>query len=100
LAQVAAVASLGAEDQLRARVADLVAERARVVSNLRANGYKPPDTQANFVWLPLGEGSMRFTADCEAAGVMVRPFHPEGVRITVATAEIDDRFLAVATRPR
>ena len=100
LAQVAAVASLNAEDQLRARVADLVAERDRVVAVLRSTGYKPPDTQANFVWLPLGEGSMRFAADCEAAGVMVRPFHPEGVRITVATAEIDDRFLVVSTRSR
>lgn len=100
LAQVAAVASLNAEDQLRARVADLVEERSRVVAALRSAGYKPPETQANFVWLPLGVGTMRFATDCEAAGVMVRPFDPEGVRITVATPEIDDRFLSVATRPR
>ncbi len=38
LAQVAAVASLDAEDQLKARVADLVAERARVVAKLSENG--------------------------------------------------------------
>jgi histidinol-phosphate aminotransferase len=99
LAQVAAVASLNAEDQLRERVRELVTERDRVMSDLRVFGWKPPDSQANFVWLPLGEGSMRFTADCEAAGVMVRPFDPEGVRITVATPEIDDRFLAVAAQP-
>lgn len=100
LAQAAAVASLEAEDQLLARVADLVTERARVVGALRASGWNPPETQGNFVWLPVGEGSTRFTADCEAVGVMVRPFDPEGVRITVATPEIDDRFLAVAARPR
>lgn len=100
LAQAAAVASLAAEEQLRTRVAELVTERVRVVKALRAAGWNPPETQGNFVWLPLGAGSTRFTADCEAAGVMVRPFDPEGVRITVATPEIDDRFLAVATRPR
>jgi histidinol-phosphate aminotransferase len=98
LAQVAAVASLKAEDQLRERVREIVAERERVMSDLRAFGWTPPDTQANFVWLPTAEGSMRFTADCEAAGVMVRPFDPEGVRITVATREVDDRFLAVAAK--
>ncbi len=100
LAQAAAVASLQAEDQLRARVADLVAERARVVQVLRDAGWHMPETQGNFVWLPIGVGSSEFAATCEAAGVMVRPFEPEGVRITVATAEIDDRFLEVATRPR
>jgi histidinol-phosphate aminotransferase len=100
LAQAAAVASLDAEDQLRTRVAQLVTERVRVVEALRAAGWNPPETQGNFVWLPVGAGSTRFTADCEAVGVMVRPFDPEGVRITVATPEIDDRFLAVATRPR
>jgi histidinol-phosphate aminotransferase len=99
LAQAAAVASLDAEDQLRARVAELVTERRRVVDRLHALGWNCPETQGNFVWLPLGAGSTRFTADCEAAGVMVRPFDPEGVRITVATPEIDDRFLAVITRP-
>ncbi|MBA3745162.1 histidinol-phosphate transaminase [Sporichthya sp.] len=100
LAQAAAVASLKAEDQLRARVADLVTERARVVGELRAHGWVLPETQGNFVWLPLGAGSMRFASECEVAGVMVRPFDLEGVRITVATAEIDDKFLAVAARPR
>jgi histidinol-phosphate aminotransferase len=99
LAQVAAVASLNAEDQLRARVRDIVAERERVLSDLRGFGWDPPKSEANFVWLPTGEGSMRFAADCEAAGVMVRPFDPEGVRITVATREVDDQFLAVAARP-
>jgi histidinol-phosphate aminotransferase len=100
LAQVAAVASLHAEDQLRERVREIVTERERVVANLRSYGWNPPHTQANFVWLPTGEGTISFTADCEAAGVMVRPFSPEGVRITVATREVDDRFLAVAANPR
>ncbi len=98
LAQVAAVASLAAEEQLAARVADLVAERARVVAELRSAGFDTPETQGNFVWLPIGPGSTAFATDCEAAGVMVRPFDPEGVRITIGTPEIDDRFLAVATR--
>ena len=99
LAQVAAVASLNAEDQLAARVREIVAERDRVVSDLRGSGWNPPHTEANFVWLPTGEGTTAFTAACEAVGVMVRPFDPEGVRITVATREVDDQFLAVAAHP-
>lgn len=98
LAQVAAVASLEAEAELTDRVSRIVTERARVVSELHAFGWNPPDSQANFVWLPTAEGTMRFTSACESAGVMVRPFDPEGVRITVATPDIDDQVLAVAAR--
>ncbi len=98
LAQVAAVASLHAGDQLAARVAELVAERARVVASLRSAGWDLPDAQGNFVWLPLGAEALAFAARCERAGVMVRPFDGEGVRVTIATPEVDDRFLNVTQR--
>ncbi|HEX3610864.1 MAG TPA: histidinol-phosphate transaminase [Sporichthyaceae bacterium] len=97
-AQVAAVASLAAEEELQARVRDLVAERTRVSTRLRAQGWDIPDAQGNFVWLALGDRTAEFAAACEQAGVMVRPFGTEGVRVTVATPDVDDRFLAVAAR--
>ena len=37
------------------RVAEIVGERPRVRDALLALGYEVPPTQANFVWLPLGE---------------------------------------------
>ncbi|MFF8770035.1 histidinol-phosphate transaminase [Kitasatospora sp. NPDC015120] len=95
LAQDAAVASLRAEDALMVRVDALVEERNRVVAGLRAQGWEIPDSQANFVWLELGERSQEFAAACAEAGVIVRPF-PEGVRISIGEVEGNSIFLAVA----
>ncbi|MFJ8431718.1 histidinol-phosphate transaminase [Kitasatospora sp. NPDC094019] len=95
LAQDAAVASLRAEAALMVRVDALVEERTRVVAGLRAQGWEIPDSQANFVWLELGERSQDFAAACAAAGVIVRPF-PEGVRISIGEVEGNSIFLSVA----
>ncbi|MFG2311827.1 histidinol-phosphate transaminase [Streptomyces sp. NPDC048566] len=96
LAQAAALASLDAEPELLHRVETLVAERARVTRGLRAAGWSVPDSQANFVWLRLGTRTAAFADACLAAGVMVRPFGEEGVRITVGTPEQNDRLLKIA----
>jgi histidinol-phosphate aminotransferase len=95
LAQDAAVASLRAEDELLGRVGTLVCERNRVVESLRGQGWTVPDTQANFVWLRLGERTVDFAATCERAGVVVRPFPGEGVRVTIGEDEANDIFLKV-----
>ncbi|MFE6482261.1 histidinol-phosphate transaminase [Streptomyces sp. NPDC057757] len=93
LAQDAAVASLRAEDELLGRVGSLVSERLRVVEALRGQGWTVPETQANFVWLRLGERTLDFAAACEQAGVVVRPFVGEGVRVTIGETEANDIFL-------
>jgi histidinol-phosphate aminotransferase len=96
LAQEAAIASLRAEDELLGRVGSLVCERTRVVDALRDQGWTVPETQANFVWLRLGERTVAFAQACEEHGVVVRPFPGEGVRVTVGEAEANDIFLKVA----
>lgn len=96
LAQDAAVASLRAEDELMGRVGSLVAERTRVVETLRGQGWTVPETQANFVWLRLGERTADFAAACEKAGVVVRPFAGEGMRATIGETEANDIFLHAA----
>ncbi|WP_371528251.1 histidinol-phosphate transaminase [Streptomyces sp. NBC_01283] len=96
LAQDAAVASLRAEDELMGRVGSLVAERTRVVEALRGQGWTVPETQANFVWLRLGERTTDFAAACEKAGVVVRPFAGEGMRATIGETEANDIFLQAA----
>ncbi|WP_406284409.1 histidinol-phosphate transaminase [Embleya sp. NBC_00896] len=98
LAQVAAVASLGAEAELLERVEALVAERTRVLETLVGQGWTVFDSQANFVWLRLGERTAEFAAMCEAAGVTVRPFDGEGCRITIGETEANTIFLAQAER--
>ncbi|ADG80645.1 Putative phenylalanine aminotransferase OS=Tsukamurella paurometabola (strain ATCC 8368 / DSM/ CCUG 35730 / CIP 100753 / JCM 10117 / KCTC 9821 / NBRC 16120/ NCIMB 702349 / NCTC 13040) OX=521096 GN=pat PE=3 SV=1 [Tsukamurella paurometabola] len=95
-AQAAAIASLRANDELLARTEAVVTERIRVRDALRKNGFEVPHTQANFVWLPLGEDAARFTADAAEAGILVRGFAGDGVRVTVTTPEENDAFLSFA----
>ena len=99
VAQVAALASLEppAEEQMRGRVAEAVAERVRVRDALRAAGYEVPRTEANFVWLPLGERTTEWAAGCEQREVIVRAFAGVGARVTIGTPAENDRFLAAAT---
>ena len=40
---------------------------------LLAQGWEVPPTEANFVWLRLGERTLDFAAACVDAGVVVRP---------------------------
>ena len=108
VAQAAALASLEevAEKQLAERVAELVVERGRMLDELRGLGYRVPESQANFVWLPDGpaaEGAvdaMAFAAGCEQRGLLVRAFAGSGVRITVSTAAENDRLISAARELR
>ena len=96
LAQTAAIASLAAEAELHERVDLAVKERARVRDELLAEGWTVPPTEANFVWLRLGDDTQDFAAACAADGISIRPFGDEGARISVGTPEANDAFLAVA----
>ncbi|HEU5127481.1 MAG TPA: histidinol-phosphate transaminase [Glycomyces sp.] len=93
LAQTAALAALEAEDEMRRRVALVVAERERVVAAAREFAPGIPDTQANFFWLPLGEAAVPFAAHCEERGILVRPFAGDGVRVTLGLPGDNDRML-------
>ncbi len=96
VAQAAAVASLEREADLLERVDALVAERERVVTALREQGWSVPDAQGNFVWLSLGDRTGEFAAAAEEAGVMVRPFAGEGARVSIGDPAGNDVFLKVA----
>jgi histidinol-phosphate aminotransferase len=100
IAQAAALASLEpqAEKQLLARVDEVVGERTRVRESLLGLGYEVPPTQSNFVWLPLGDATADWVAGCEERRVIVRGFAGSGVRVTVGSAEENDRLLAAASQ--
>ena len=95
IAQRAAMASLDAFDELKERVDSLVAERERVVAELRHQGWSVPETQANFVWLPLGADTLAFAAAADKAGLVVRAFPGEGARCTIAETQANDLLLQV-----
>lgn len=93
LAQTAAIASLDATDEMRERVAGVVAERSRVAAALRERGWMVPEPQGNFVWLPAGPASADIGVALERLGVVTRVFAGVGIRVTVADRTGNDRFL-------
>mgnify|MGYP006084204295 FL=1 len=94
IAQAGALAALRARDEYEPFLAGLRDERARVVAALTDAGWKLPDTQANFVYLPLGERTQDLYVEIEKRGVVTRPFAGEGLRVTIGTPAENDRFLA------
>jgi histidinol-phosphate aminotransferase len=100
LAQAAAVAALASEDEVRRRCTAVTAERARLTAALRERGLVVSDSQANFVWLPVGEEAAGLAAALESRAVITRPFAGEGIRVTVGTPEEDDVLLAALDQVR
>jgi histidinol-phosphate aminotransferase len=96
ISQAAAIASLAAADELLARTDSVVDERVRVSAALKDAGYSLPPSQANFVWLPLPGRTAEFVASAADAGIIVRPYGDDGVRVTVASPDENDAFLSFA----
>lgn len=97
IAAAAAHASLSNLDEVLDNTEKIVVERRRVWQALYELGYQPPATEANFVWLPLGELAQPFADACGAKALSVRAFHPEGVRVSIGEVEANDRLIEVAT---
>lgn len=102
VAAAAAVASLEDDAELVERVDRLVAERARVTTELTKRGVDVAplgslgESQANFIWLPLGERSTEVAQALEAQGLTVRTFVGEGLRITIGEIEANNRLIEFA----
>lgn len=99
IAQAAAIASLEARHELLERTDAVVAERDRMRDALEAAGYRVAESQANFLWLPLGARSAEYGEASAAAGVLVRPYGTDGVRITAGDPHENDLYLRFATDP-
>ena len=97
-AQAAAVAALGQAELGRTteRSAAVAAERDRVVASLRTQGWEVPEAHGNFFWLGVGEETMALSEHFRAAGILVRPFAGEGVRVSIGTTSDNERVLAAA----
>jgi histidinol-phosphate aminotransferase len=96
MAQAAVVASLAAEEESRERTDAVAAERTRVLEALRGYGWDVPDSQANFYWLRASdELRERLLAALGEADILARGYAVDGVRITLADPETNNRVLAV-----
>ncbi len=97
VAQAGAIAAMDAAEELLARCRPVTVERERVHSALLEMGFEVPPSQANFVWLLLGERTAAFNEHCLDQKVVVRAFAGEGARVTVSgLPEENDAFLAAA----
>ena len=92
-AQAAALAALEHEDEILQRCASIVAERDRLLFELRERGHDIPDPQANFLWLPTGDRTDQTYLALERQGIVTRPFSGEGIRVTIGLPAENDRFL-------
>ncbi|WP_327148834.1 histidinol-phosphate transaminase [Nocardia sp. NBC_01329] len=99
VAQAAAIASLEARHELLDRTEAVIAERERMRTALLTAGYRVPVSESNFLWMTLGPTTVDFAEASAAAGVIIRPFAGEGVRVTAGDPHENDLFLDFATAP-
>ncbi|TDW30165.1 histidinol-phosphate transaminase [Cryobacterium psychrophilum] len=94
-ASAAAIASLAAEPELLGRVGVLVARRDATWRALTLQGWNLPASQANFLWLPTGDETAAAAETLADAGLIVRPFAPEGIRVSIGEDEAMQKLLTV-----
>lgn len=93
VAQAAAKAAIEHHHEIMDVVGELLVERQRVTERLGAAGIEHPAPYGNFVWIPIGERTDDLTLALERTGIVVRPFPPEGIRITIGTSDQNDRWI-------
>jgi histidinol-phosphate aminotransferase len=98
LSQTAALASLRPEvtGELMQRCDELAASRARLTGQLRDLGLTVAPSEANFLWLPLGDQAAPFAGRAREAGILVWLVDGEGVRITIGSDAANARLLEFA----
>ena len=95
-AQRAAIVSLDHETVVLERVHRLARLRDEVWRSLVDQGWSVPRPQGNFVWLATGASTAAAAELFAAAGIVVRPFAAEGIRVSIGEAQSVDKLLKAA----
>lgn len=95
LGQVAAVASLTDEQELRHRIEANASVRGELEAGLARLGLEYVPSQANFVYFRLGAPTETVVEAFVRHGVVLRPFGDGWVRVSVGTGDENRRFLSV-----
>jgi histidinol-phosphate aminotransferase len=103
LAQAAARAALEVIEELKPLVQETIEERARVREAMLALGFVCPPSQANFVFVDLGDRELDLFEALYAEGVVVRRMGQFGAsknsyRISIGTVEENDRLIRAARK--
>lgn len=95
-AQAAATASLAHEGELLERVRRIVLLRDQLWQALLDQGWTIPKAEGNFLWFDTREETGWAAEVFGRAGVIVRPFVPEGIRVSIGEARSVDKLLAAS----
>ncbi len=102
VAQAAALAALHDKEHVTRCIETNARERERLSEGLRRLGYRPVKSEANFVFMEVGPEAKGLSEELLHLGVIVRPLgwmgFPEAIRISVGTAEENDKCLAALAR--
>jgi histidinol-phosphate aminotransferase len=98
VAQAAALAALDDKEHVKRCIETNATERNRLSDGLKHLGMRPVTSEANFVFVPVGPEAKDLSEELLHLGVIVRPLgwmgFPEAIRVSVGTAEENDKFLA------
>jgi histidinol-phosphate aminotransferase len=102
LSQAAAIAALDDVEHVRRSVETNRTERKRLCAELSALGLRPVTSHTNFIFMEIGPDASAISDELLHAGVIVRPLgwmgFPEAVRVSVGTAQENEKFLAAMDR--
>ncbi|HEV1994845.1 MAG TPA: histidinol-phosphate transaminase [Candidatus Acidoferrum sp.] len=102
VAQAAALAALDDVEHVKRGIETNAAERKRLTEGLAKLGFRPVPSEANFVFMEVGPDAKALSDDLLQMGVIVRPLgwmgFPEAMRISVGTAEENDKCLSAMAR--
>jgi len=102
IAQAAALAAMNDREHVARCIRENAAERKGLTEGLSALGLQPVRSETNFVFMEVGSDAKALSEELLREGVIVRPLgwmgFPEAVRISVGTAEENEKCLAAMER--
>jgi len=102
VAQAAALAALDDNEHVTRCIKTNATERKRLSEGLAKLGFRPVPSEANFVFMVVGPEAKELSEELLQMGVIVRPLgwmgFPEAIRISVGTAEENDKCLSAMAR--
>lgn len=102
VAQAGALAALDDREHVERCITTNAAERARLSEGLTKLGLRPVPSSTNFIFMEIGPEAKEICDELLHLGVIVRPLgwmgFPEAIRISVGTAEENDKCVAALGR--
>jgi len=93
LAQKAALSALKDESHLKSTKEFNELGKSFLYKELDALGMRYIPTEANFIYMPLGEDSNTIYSNLLREGVIIRPAGPQEIRVTIGLPDENKRFI-------